>query len=43
MSGSPIIFSGQHLLNLILGIGIFVLIFYLCRTQSANIFWTVDL
>ena len=41
MSGSPIIFSGQHLLNLILGIGIFVLIFYLCRTQSANIFWTV--
>ncbi len=41
MSGSPIIFSGQHLLNLILGIGIFVLIFYLCKTQSANIFWTV--
>jgi NAD(P) transhydrogenase subunit beta len=24
-----------------LGIGIFVLIFYLCKTQSANIFWTV--
>ena len=23
MSGSPITFSGQHLLNLILGIGIF--------------------
>ncbi len=41
MSGSPIIFSGQHLLNLALGIGIFVLIFYLCKTQSANIFWTV--
>ena len=41
MSGSPIIFSGQHLLNLMLGIGIFVLIFYLCTTQSANIFWTV--
>jgi len=39
MSGSPIIFTGQHILNLILGIGIFVLIFYLCRTQSANIFW----
>ncbi len=41
MSGSPIIFSGQHFLNLTLGIGIFVLIFYLCKTQSANIFWTV--
>ena len=41
MSGSPITFSGQHYLNLILGIGIFVLIFYLCKTQSANIFWTV--
>ena len=41
MSGSPIVFSGQHLLNLILGIGIFVLIFFLCKTQSANIFWTV--
>ena len=41
MSGAPITFSGQHILNLILGIGIFVLIFYLCKTQSANIFWTV--
>ena len=41
MSGSPIVFSGQHLLNLILGIAIFVLIFYLCKTQSENIFWTV--
>jgi len=41
MSGSPIIFSGQHFLNLILGIAIFVLIFYLCKTQSDNIFWTL--
>ena len=41
MSGSPITFSGQHLLNLSLGIVIFVLIFYLCKTQSENIFWTV--
>ena len=41
MSGSPITFGGQHFLNLILGIGIFVLIYYLCITQSANIFWTV--
>ena len=41
MSGSPITFNSQHLLNLILGIGIFVLIFYLCKTQSSNIFWTL--
>jgi NAD(P) transhydrogenase subunit beta len=40
MSGSPITFSGQHFLNLALGIAIFVLIFYLCKTQSENIFWT---
>jgi H+-translocating NAD(P) transhydrogenase subunit beta len=41
MSGSPITFSGQHYLNLILGIAIFTLIFYLCKTQSENIYWTV--
>ena len=41
MSGAPITFSGQHLLNLTFGIGIFVLIFYLCKSQSANIFWTL--
>ena len=41
MSGSPITFKGQHFLNLILGIAIFVLIFYLCKTQLDYIFWTV--
>jgi len=41
MSGSPIIFKGQHFLNLALGIGIFILIFYLCKTQTSSIFWTV--
>ena len=41
MSGSPITFSGQHFINLALGVAIFILIFYLCKTQSANIFWTV--
>ena len=41
MSGAPITFLGQHYLNLLLGLGIFVLIFYLCKTQSENIFWTV--
>ena len=41
MSGAPITFSGQHYLNLILGLGIFVLIFYLCKMQMGNIFWTL--
>ena len=41
MSGSPISFSGQHFLNLILGIAIFILIFYLCKIQSNNIFLTL--
>jgi len=41
MSGSPITFIGQHFLNLILGIAIFVLIFYLCKSQSDNIFWAL--
>ena len=41
MSGSPITFTGQHYLNLILGIAIFVLIFYLCKSQSNSLFWTV--
>ena len=41
MSGSPITFSGQHLLNLMFGIGIFILIFYLCKSQSSNVFWTL--
>ena len=41
MSGSPITFVGQHYLNLILGITIFVLIFYLCKSQSESFFWTV--
>jgi len=41
MSGAPITFAGQHYLNLILGITIFVLIFYLCISQSESFFWTV--
>ena len=43
MSGAPITFFGQHYLNLLLGIGIFVLIFYLCINQSSTIFWIVIL
>ncbi len=41
MSGAPITFVGQHYLNLILGITIFILIFYLCKFQSESFFWTV--
>ena len=41
MSGAPITFKGQHLLNLILGITIIILIYYLCASQSSNIFWSV--
>ena len=43
MSGSPITFSGQHILNLALGISIIVLIYFLCVSQSDSIFWTVIL
>jgi len=39
MSGSPIIFKGQHYINLLLCVTIIVLIFYLCNTQSEISFW----
>ena len=41
MSGSPITFKGQHFINLILGVSILFLIFYLCKSQSSNFFWTL--
>ena len=41
MSGAPIVFYGQHYLNLLLGITIFALVFYLSKTQFENIFWTI--
>ena len=43
MSGSPITFFGQHYLNLVLGIILILLIFYLCKTQSNSLFWTIIL
>ena len=43
MSGSPITFVAQHYLNLILGIAIIGLIFYLCKSQSVNLFWILIL
>ena len=41
MSGSPLTFKGQHIINLIIGLSIIVLIYFLCKTQSENLFWTV--
>ena len=41
MSGSPITFKGQHYINLLLGLSIIVLIFYLCKTHSDSIFWRI--
>jgi NAD(P) transhydrogenase subunit beta len=43
MSGSPITFKGQHYLNLLLGLTIIFLIYYLCNTQASNVFWSLVL
>ena len=39
MSGSPITFKGQHLINATILISIIVLIYLLCSSQSSNLFW----
>ena len=41
MSGSPITFFAQHYLNLILGLILVGLVFYLCKTQVDTWFWTI--
>ena len=41
MSGSPIIFRGQHPLNAIILISIVILIYLLCSTQSSSFFWVL--
>ncbi len=41
MSGSPITFPGQHMLNLLILISIIVLTYFLCLNQSPNFFWSV--
>jgi len=38
MSGAPITFKGQHFINLLIGIGIVLVIFYLTINQSSNLF-----
>jgi len=39
VSGAPVVFPGQHLLNLALGIGMVVLIFAFSTTESHTLFW----
>ena len=41
MSGAPIIFKGQHFINLLIGISIISLIIYVTINQSNYIFWTL--
>ena len=41
MSGSPVTFKGQHLLNALILISIIVLIYLLCSAQSSNLFWSL--
>ncbi|MGY9007961.1 MAG: NAD(P)(+) transhydrogenase (Re/Si-specific) subunit beta, partial [Candidatus Pelagibacterales bacterium] len=43
MSGSPITFRGQHILNLLIGIGIIVSIIFLCVDQSEQLFWSITI
>ena len=39
MTGSPITFKGQHPLNALILISIIVITYFLCSTQSSNLFW----
>lgn len=39
MSGNPITFKGQHLLNLIIGLSMLALLIYFCQTESYGAFW----
>ena len=41
MSGAPITFPAQHILNLIILISIIVLTYFLCVTQLSNLFWSL--
>ncbi|MCW5752305.1 MAG: NAD(P)(+) transhydrogenase (Re/Si-specific) subunit beta [Alphaproteobacteria bacterium] len=43
MSGAPIVFKGQHMLNLGIGIAIVVLLAIFAMTQSREVFWLMTL
>ncbi|HYM31710.1 MAG TPA: NAD(P)(+) transhydrogenase (Re/Si-specific) subunit beta [Candidatus Cybelea sp.] len=39
VSGNPVVFKGQHLLNLLIGLVILGLLIYFCMSQSVEAFW----
>ena len=39
MSGAPITFKGQHIFNALILLSIIILTYFLCTTQSPNLFW----
>ena len=41
MGGAPIVFPGQHVLNLSIGIVVLGLIIWFCLTESYTLFWTM--
>ncbi len=41
MSGSPITFKGQHLINALILVSIIVLTYLLCSSQSSHLFWVL--
>lgn len=43
VSGKPVRFPGQHIVNLVVAIAIVVLLVYFCRNQSKELFWYMAL
>src|SRR5690606_10604772 len=43
ISGKPVSFAGQHMLNAVLGLGLFALVVLLCLSGSTAIFWAIIL
>ena len=43
MSGSPIVFRGQHIINLLIGIGIIISVVLFAVDQSEKYFWIITL
>ncbi|WP_025899363.1 NAD(P)(+) transhydrogenase (Re/Si-specific) subunit beta [Sneathiella glossodoripedis] len=41
VSGNPVVFPGQHMLNLLIGIAILALIIWFCVDLNPTIFWTM--
>ncbi|MDO3386218.1 NAD(P)(+) transhydrogenase (Re/Si-specific) subunit beta [Gilvimarinus sp. SDUM040013] len=39
VSGKPVTFAGQHMLNALLGLGAVALVVYFCLDQSPEVFW----